>query len=184
MEMTKKIYLETLKSVLGRSILHYCLQMFRLSIEIPQIFQNFNFLPKKVDQLEEVVFKYLDIVVITETKLNDTCPTSQFLVNGFSLPQRKDENKNLGGIVIYIRDYIPNRLLAKYVLPSDFDRLFIELTFTKVNWLLFGTYHSPSQSESYHFNNFDEAFDNDSNYKRVLSVRIQTQKYQIILWMF
>ena len=84
--MTKKIYLETLKSVLGRSILHYCLQMFRLSIEIPQIFQNINFLPKKVDQLEEVVFKYLDIVVTTETKLNDTCPTSQFLVNGFSLP--------------------------------------------------------------------------------------------------
>ena len=72
--------------MLGRSILHYCLQMFRLSIEIPQIFQNINFLPKKVDQLEEVVFKYLDIVVITETKLNDTCPTSQFLVNGFSLP--------------------------------------------------------------------------------------------------
>ena len=42
--------------------------------------------PKKFDQLKELVLKYLDILVITETKLDETFSTSQFLVDGISEP--------------------------------------------------------------------------------------------------
>ena len=45
---------------------------------------NINSLPNKFDQLKKLVLKYVDILVITQTKLNDTFPTSQFLVDGFS----------------------------------------------------------------------------------------------------
>ena len=40
---------------------------------------NINSLPNKFDQLIEIVLKYVDILVITETKLDDTFLTSQFL---------------------------------------------------------------------------------------------------------
>ena len=60
------------------------------------------------------------ILVITET-LSDTCPTSQFLVNGFFVPFRLDWNRNGAEIMIYFRDNILNGLLAKYVLPGDID---------------------------------------------------------------
>ena len=45
---------------------------------------NINSPPNKFDQLKKLVLKYVDILVITQTKLNDTFPTSQFLVDGFS----------------------------------------------------------------------------------------------------
>ena len=44
---------------------------------------NINSLPNKFDQLKELVLKFVDILVITETKLEDTFLTSQFLVGAF-----------------------------------------------------------------------------------------------------
>ena len=51
-----------------------------------------NSLPNKFDQLKEIVPEYIDILVITETKLDDTFPNVQFLVPGFSKPLRLDRN--------------------------------------------------------------------------------------------
>ena len=48
--------------------------------------------------------------------------------------------------------------------------LFIESNFRKVKWLLFGTYHPPSQIDSYYFNNLNKALDTYSNYDTVLLV--------------
>ena len=59
---------------------------------------NNNSLPKKFDQLRVIVLKYVDVLVITETKLDDTFLTSQLLVTGFSVPYRLDRNRNGGGL--------------------------------------------------------------------------------------
>ena len=48
------------------------------------------------------------------------------------------------------------------------EGLFIELNFKKCKWLLFGTYHPPSQADSYYFDNLDKAFDTYSSYERRL----------------
>ena len=69
---------------------------------------NINSLPNKFYQLREIVLKYVDVLVITETKPYDTFLTSQFLVTGFSAPYRLDRNRNGGGIMIFIRDDIPS----------------------------------------------------------------------------
>ena len=37
----------------------------------------------------------------------------QFLMNGFSKPYRFDRNKHGGGVVVYIRDTIPSKILEK-----------------------------------------------------------------------
>ena len=44
---------------------------------------NINSLPAKFDQVKEVILKNVDILVITETKLDDTFPLGQFYVEGF-----------------------------------------------------------------------------------------------------
>ena len=131
---------------------------------------NINSLPNKFDQLREIVLKYVDVLVVTETKLDDTFLTSQFLVTGFSVPYRLDRNRNRVGIMIFIRDDIPSRVLTKHVFPDDIEGLFIELNFRKAKWLLFGTYHPPSQSDSYYFNNLDKALDLYSHYNKKLLV--------------
>ena len=45
---------------------------------------NINSLPNKFEQLKELVMKYIDILVNTETKLNNLFPTSQVLVKRFA----------------------------------------------------------------------------------------------------
>ena len=76
---------------------------------------NINSLPNKFDQLREIVLKYVDVLVITDV----TFLTSQFLVTGFSVPYRLNRNRNGGGIIIFIRDDIPSRVLTKHVFPDD-----------------------------------------------------------------
>ena len=58
---------------------------------------NINSIPNKFSQLKELILKYVDILVITETKLDDSFPNAQFLVEGFSTPFRFDRNRNGGG---------------------------------------------------------------------------------------
>ena len=48
------------------------------------------------EQLKETVLKYIDIIVVTETKLDETFLDSLFLTDGFSKPYRFDRNKNGG----------------------------------------------------------------------------------------
>ena len=116
------------------------------------------------------MLKYVDILVVTETKLDDTFLTSQFLITGFSVAHRLDQNRNGDGIMIFIRDDIPSRVLMKHVFPDDIEGLFIELNFRKTKWLLFGIYHPPTQNNSYYFNNLDKALDLYSHYDKKLLV--------------
>ena len=72
--------------------------------------------------------------------------------------------------MIYVGEDIPCRVLTKYIFPSDMEVLFLEINFRKSKWLLCGTYHPPSQSKDYYFNNLDKALDKYPEYERVLIV--------------
>ena len=61
---------------------------------------NINSYAGKFDQFRTIIKNNLDIVVITETKLNDGYPD---YIDGFSKPYRMDINKHGGGVVIYIK---------------------------------------------------------------------------------
>ena len=41
--------------------------------------------------------------MISETKLDESFPSDQFLLDGYSVPFRFDRNGNGGGILLYIR---------------------------------------------------------------------------------
>ena len=116
---------------------------------------NINSLPAKFDQVKEVILKNLDILVVTETKLDETFPLGQFYVEGFTMPYRLDRNRNGGGLIIYVKEDIPSKILEKHKLPHDIEGILIELNFRKVKWLLFGTYHPPSQNDQYYFEALD-----------------------------
>ena len=62
-----------------------------------------------------------DILMIMETKLDDSFPSSQFLIQGFCTPFRLDRNKNGGGILLYIRSNITLAKLSKYIIKSQIE---------------------------------------------------------------
>ena len=127
---------------------------------------NINSLSSKFDQLDFLVHGYFDILVITETKLDNSFPISQFKMDGCSTPYRLDRNRNGGGIIIYVREDIPSKLLRKHILPDDIEALFLEINLKKQKWLFCGYYHPPSQSDNYYFDNIQKTLDVYSNYEK------------------
>ena len=90
---------------------------------------NINSVRNKFERLKETVLKYIDILLVTDTKLDETFLESLFLINGFSKPCRLGRNKNGGGIMIFIRNTISSRILEKHIIPNDAKSIFVELSF-------------------------------------------------------
>ena len=80
---------------------------------------NTNLISNKFDQLKLFVQGKVNILIVTETKLDSTFPTSQFMIDGFSEPYCSGRNRNGSGVLIYIREDIPSKLLAYHKLPHD-----------------------------------------------------------------
>ena len=49
--------------------------------------------------------------MISETKLDKFLPPGQFLLHGYSVPFSSDEDGNRVGILLFIREDIPSKLL-------------------------------------------------------------------------
>ena len=67
---------------------------------------NINSIRNKFEMLSMSVAQYVDILMLSETKLDSTFPSIQFLINGFSVPHRLDRNSKGGGILLYVKDKI------------------------------------------------------------------------------
>ena len=77
--------------------------------------------------------------MISETKLDNSFPEGQLLIEGYSKPYRIDRTCHGGGIMLYVRAYIPSKLLTTELLPmEDFD---VEINLQKKKWLLCCSYN-------------------------------------------
>ena len=73
---------------------------------------------------------------MTETKIDGTFPLEQFLITGFAKLLRLDRNSRDRGIMLFIRNNIPFRLLKPGNLPSNTEAFFIEINLHKKKWLM------------------------------------------------
>ena len=90
----------------------------------------------KFEMLTSLVTNEIDVLLLSETKKDETFPLEQFLISGFAKPLRLDRNSRVCGIMLFIRDNIPLRLLKPGNLPSNTEALFIEINLCNKNgWL-------------------------------------------------
>ena len=122
--------------------------------------------------LVELIHGNLDILVITETKLDDTFPEKQFLIPGYKKPYRLDRNRNGGGVMIYVREDIPSDILLKHNIPENVEAIFVEINLRKNKILLVGTYHSTNAeygtTDEVYFKQMALALDVYSKYDKFL----------------
>ncbi len=74
---------------------------------------NINSIRNKIDFLRAMVLETIDILIIAETKIDNSFPTSQFTIEGFMKPFRYDQNQNVGGLLIYARERTPVKVSLK-----------------------------------------------------------------------
>ena len=62
--------------------------------------------------LTNSVSEYIDILMISETKRDDTFPHTLYHLKDFSNPYRLDRNSHGGGILVFVRDNISSNLVT------------------------------------------------------------------------
>ena len=77
----------------------------------------------------------LDILLISETKVDPSFPSSQFAIDGFSYPFRLDRNSSGGGIMLFVREEIPSGILSEYNPNSLVENIFIDINLRSKKWL-------------------------------------------------
>ena len=98
--------------------------------------------------VNSILNKIVDILVITGSKLDQFFPGSQFFIIRFSKSFRKDRNRHGGGLLMNIKKDILQKIQKlSFNLPSDIEKIITELNINKIKWLVFGCYHPPFQSD-------------------------------------
>ena len=97
---------------------------------------SINVIRNKFELLAEAVMGNVDILMVTETKIDTSFPTSQFIVSSFTSPYRFDRTKDEGGILVYIKEDVPSKLLNILYIASDTECFGIEMNLRKVKWLV------------------------------------------------
>ena len=102
---------------------------------------NINSIRNKIEPLKKIIQGNTDILVLTETKIDESFPSKQFEIEGYSL-FRSNNCADSGGILIYVRDDIPCRELKINSCPKKLEGIFLEVNLRKTKWLLFGGYNN------------------------------------------
>ena len=98
---------------------------------------NINSIRNKFELFSSLIGGKMDILMISETKLNVTFPTNQFFIQGYSTGNRMDRNDKGGGIMLFVKDGIIIFPLGRYSSPVDFETFCIELNLRNKKWFIF-----------------------------------------------
>ena len=100
----------TLSQVLFKDLkITYCFYANRKKHQNRLIFStlNINSIPNKLDDIRTTTADFVDILVITESKLEQSFLEAQFFINRFSKSFRKDRNRHGGRLLMHIKEDIP-----------------------------------------------------------------------------
>ena len=122
-------------------------------------YSNINSIRNKIDFLRPMISESIDALIIAETKIDNTFPTSQFVIEGYIKPFRYDRNQNGGGLLIYVRERAPMKALTQYKTPDDLECGMIEINLKNKKWLLVAIYRPPSQTKQYFFDEISKMLD-------------------------
>ena len=91
--------------------------------------------------LEELIKDKIDIFLASETKLDSSFPSGQFVIKGYSTPFRLDRNQNGGALLLYVREDIPCNILKEYTPEKPTENFFVEINLRLRKWLLSCSYN-------------------------------------------
>ena len=90
---------------------------------------NINSLRNKFDALTQQIKGNVDILMLSETKLDSSFPEGQFLISGYGAPYRIDRTCHGGGIMLFAREDIPSKSLLAENAPIE--GFYIEINYLR-----------------------------------------------------
>ena len=107
---------------------------------------NVNSIFNKFVSIQELIKGLFNIVLISETKIDDSFPNAQFKIEGYK-NFRKDRDAFEGGLFFYTNEKLNCRSLENCLLNTFMEILQSKLRPLNSKWLILGTYKPPFQNE-------------------------------------
>ena len=73
------------------------------------------------------VDELIDVFLISETKVDKSFSNQQFKINGYKI-FRKDRDRFGGGLMFYVNEQIPRKVLSLESIPNDIELILSEFT--------------------------------------------------------
>ena len=90
---------------------------------------NISSLRNKFDCLVQQITENVDILMVSETKLDNSFPVGQFLIDGYGPPIRLDRDIHRGGVIPFVREDISCELL--YLENKPMKGFYVEINLRK-----------------------------------------------------
>ena len=100
--------------------------------------------------------------MICETRIDDSFPTEQFIIEGYSIIYRLCRNDKGVGIMLIVKDNLLTSHLDKYCFPNEIEIFCIKLNFQKKKWLIFCSYNPHKYLLKHHLLQIESAINFDS----------------------
>ena len=120
---------------------------------------NINSIRNKFELLSFLIDGKVDIFLISETKIDGTFPTSQFLMSGYSNVYRLDRNDKGGGIMLFVKDNLITFPVSGFCFSEKTEIFCVELNLKKQKWLIFCCYNPHKHLIKDHFQQIKNAID-------------------------
>ena len=72
---------------------------------------DINSVRNKFEMLSDQIKDNIEILLVSETKVDDSFPIGNFLIDGCSTRYRLDPNSNGSGLILFVREDIPSNLV-------------------------------------------------------------------------
>ena len=107
---------------------------------------NINSLRNKIIDVREMIGRLqLDYFLISETKLDSSFPSAQFHIGHYEIRNRRDRDKNGGGLIEFFKKGIITKRL-KNLETNLSETICTEITISKKRWFCMSVYRPPSSS--------------------------------------
>ena len=93
--------------------------------------------------------------MVSETKLDNSFLVSQFLIVGYTPPFRPDRDNNGEGIMLFVIEDIPCKLLS--IENDPMEGFYVEINLRKTKWLLCCSYNPNRCKIDFHLENLNRS---------------------------
>ena len=102
---------------------------------------NVNSLLPKIEELRTLAFNTnISVLLITETKLDNTVSNEELKIDSYSL-LRSDRNKNGGGVACYIKNYVAHN--RKSSISENIENIVLDILLPKSKPIVVGIIYRP-----------------------------------------
>ena len=98
---------------------------------------NIHSIKNKFESVWEFIKDTFDIFLLSESKRDSSFPDNQLSILGYRIV-RKDRDKNGGGLLLYIRQDIPFKIIQNSSLAPTLEVILIEINLGRFKFLLIG----------------------------------------------